>query len=128
MSLLPFKTTENSYIKNQTQVITDYLGNSIELAKYGCVTWQEHEDFSQYTLTSSRDDELSLDVYHTEVVVLFLRSRFTIEKTVPKSEILKLPDGSPTPQTLIDALWIFFKNERERWGNAISKQEDSSKK
>lgn len=122
MSLLPFKTSASK----QTAVVSDSLGNEIELPKYGCVTWEEHENFSQYTLLSSRDDDLSLDVYRTEVVVIFLRSRFNIQPDVPKSEVLKLADGSPVPQPLINALWDFFKNERDRWGE--QKQQGTSEK
>lgn len=113
MSLLPFKTKPG--LGKQTEVVTDEFGNSLEVPKYGCVTWEEQELFSQYTLESSVKDELPLDIYNTEVVVIYLRSRFKAGAQASKAEILTLPEGLPVPQSLIDVLSTFFKNERERW-------------
>ncbi|AUB36147.1 hypothetical protein COO91_02048 [Nostoc flagelliforme CCNUN1] len=121
MSILPFKTKPG--LGEQTEIVTDELGNSIEVPKYGCVTWQEQELFSLYTLESSVRDDLPLDVYKTEVVLIYLRCRFQIGEQVSKAEILTLPGGTPVPQSLIDKLSTFFKNERERWNS--NKETDS---
>jgi len=114
--MLPFKTNPNlTYAIGQIETIQDGLGNSLDIPKYGCLTWEEYEQYSQYTLAASKSDDLSLDTYRANVVVDFLRSRFKIDSTISKSELLKLADGTPIPYPMLQALWSFFEGEMNRW-------------
>lgn len=113
MSVLPFKRSATAA---NSKDIEDGLGNSLPVPYYGSVTYREAEDYSAY-LESRRTADGSLNVdarFKADVAVMMLRSRFKIDSGIAREEILTMPDGSPMPEPMLDALYNFFQSERNR--------------
>jgi|GEM_PF-2957734 len=105
--MLPFKTTATQQGEN-TALIEDGFGNSIEIPKYGCLTYNEENAISQYYM-GLKDGVSRVDARLSEITIL-LRSRF------------KLPDlttdqvaEQATTMPMIDCLYEFVLGERTRW-------------
>lgn len=117
-SYIPFSTcVEEETI--QIEKVTDPFGNTLEIPKFGCLTWQEQQDLKTYELphvSRSNSQEISSFEYKKDVVVILLRSRFDIPKEVKASDILTYPSGKPFKRETVDALYTFFYKEITRDG------------
>lgn len=105
--MLPFKTTVADKGEN-TALIEDGFGNSIEILKYGCLTYNEENAISQYYM-ALKDGVTRVDARLSEITIL-LRSRFNL----PDLKIEKVAEQAST-MPMIDRLYDFVLGERTRW-------------
>lgn len=105
--MLPFKTTVTDKGEN-TELIEDGFGNSIEIPKYGCLTYNEENAISQYYMTL-KDGVSRVDARLSEITIL-LRSRFNLPN-LKTDEVAEQANTMP----MIDRLYDFVLGERTRW-------------
>jgi len=105
--MLPFKTTLIDKGEN-TALIEDGFGNSIEVPKYGCLTYNEENAISQYYI-GLKDGVSRVDARLSEITIL-LRSRFKL----PSLKIDEVAEQAST-MPMIDRLYEFVLGERTRW-------------
>lgn len=105
--MLPFKTTVADKAEN-TALIEDGFGNSIEIPKYGCLTYNEENAISQYYI-GLKDGVSRVDARLSEITIL-LRSRFKL----PNLKMEEVAEQAST-MPMIDNLYEFVLGERTRW-------------
>lgn len=105
--MLPFKTTTADKGEN-TELIEDGFGNSIEIPKYGCLTYNEENAISQYYI-ALKDGVSRVDARLAEITIL-LRSRFNLPN-LKTDEVAEQANTMP----MIDRLYDFVLGERTRW-------------
>jgi hypothetical protein len=111
---LPFKI--DSKLKPQSHTISDGLGHSLDIPKYGCLSVEETEIYHDYTLKAMQDGNNQAFVsYKIELVYRLLCSRFSLPEETNRSDLFSFEDGSPWTEILIDEFYQFFENERLRW-------------
>lgn len=103
--MLPFKTTNK---ETETALIEDGFGNSIEIPKYGCLTYNEEDAISKYYL-SLKDGVSRVEARLTEITIL-LRSRFKL----PNLGVEEVAEQAST-MPMVDRLYDFVLGERTRW-------------
>ncbi|TAG98728.1 MAG: hypothetical protein EAZ18_00180 [Oscillatoriales cyanobacterium] len=103
--MLPFKTTTK---ESETALIEDGFGNSIEIPKYGCLTYNEEDAISKYYL-SLKDGVSRVEARLVEITILF-RSRFKL----PNLNVEEVAEQAST-MPMIDRLYDFVLGERTRW-------------
>ncbi|MEG5173291.1 hypothetical protein [Microcoleus sp. B3-D7] len=105
--MLPFKTTATQQGEN-IALVEDGFGNSIEIPKYGCLTYNEENAISQYYI-GLKDGVSRVDARLSEITIL-LRSRFKL----PELTTDQVADQAST-MPMIDRLYEFVLGERTRW-------------
>ncbi len=110
--LLPFKTYNTS---ESVELVSDHLGNSLEVPKYGCVTYNEFDCLERLMIQArtelSDDPAMPMSEVERRQIAMLLRLRFKLAADVADADILRLPNGLPFPQPLIKALKAFFDRE-----------------
>ena len=122
-TLYPF----NSYQADPTvHLVSDGIGNTIVLPKYGCLTWIEDDIINSYIINADTDQnglKLPMSYAEAELVSRLLQFRKGIkpDQFRPKEEVLVIPsrDGSferPMSSLLVHAIYEFFTiHEKSGW-------------
>jgi hypothetical protein len=109
--------TENSTVLNfvstaeRKQVeIDDGLGNVVSVPSKGAADCVEYNKVMQLLYGMEKDPTQALTM-EVDVVILCLRHRYKLAKTVTDDSVLLDKDGEPVPITLVKKLYEFFMKE-----------------
>lgn len=130
-TMLPFSTSGSF---NSIYKVNDEFGNSIEIPKYGSLSWAEYMSWVDYdnkkqAKEKSSDGQIQpMSEYMNDIVVAMLRLRFRVDKDITDAEVLTMEGGFSVPESLVRAIYEFFSQELVRWKPLISLPDNGEKK
>lgn len=114
---LQIAKTENSTVLNfvssaeKKQVeIDDGLGNVVIVPSKGAADCVEYNKVMQLLYRMEKDPTQALGM-EVDIVILCLRHRYKLAKTVTDDSVLLGKDGEPAPISLVKKLYEFFMKE-----------------
>jgi len=114
MSKLPFIV---SGILQRTEKITDSMGISIEIPRYGSLTWQEFQVWAALNLTL-QNETATMTQYSLSLVCALLRFRFKLDEKTTDEEIMDI-QGHPMTESMMMDILDFFLKEQARWVESV---------
>jgi len=114
MSKLPFVVSE---ILQRTEKITDSMGVSIEIPRYGSLTWQEFQVWAELNLTLQKETA-TMTQYSISLVCSLLRLRFKLDADTTDEEIMDI-QGYPMTESMMNNILEFFLKEQARWVESV---------